>query len=275
MAALQGILVAAGKVAVAFSGGVDSTFLLSVACKALGKDNVLAVTATGPVYTQRERSFAQAFTRKLGVSHVLMPTWDLGRDGPYINVPDRCFGCKSELFGKLIKLAGERGFSTVVDGTNASDLGDYRPGLRALKLLGVRSPLLEAGLEKKEIRSLSREMGLPTWDRPAMACLASRFPYGASITEEALWQVERAEEFLLDRGFRQVRVRHYGDAARIEVAAGEIPRLVSESASVVSGLKALGYRYVTLDMEGYRMGSMNETLPADGSSQQIRQDRSV
>jgi len=275
MAALQGILAAAGKVAVAFSGGVDSAFLLSVACKALGKDNVLAVTATGPVYARRERSFARAFARQLGVSHVLMPTWDLGRDGPYINVPDRCFRCKSELFGELVRLAGGRGFNVVADGTNASDLGDYRPGLRALKLLGVRSPLLEAGLEKEEIRSLSREMGLPTWDRPAMACLASRFPYGAPITEEALRQVERAEEFLLDRDFRQVRVRHYGDVARIEVAAGEIPRLVSQSGSVVSGLKALGYRYVTLDLEGYRMGSMNETLPADGSSEQIEQDRSV
>ena len=275
VAALRGILAAVGKVAVAFSGGVDSTFLLAVASNTLGKGNVMAVTATGPVYAQRERSSAEAFTRELGVSHVLMPTWDLRKDGPYINAPDRCFRCKSELFGELVKLAGMRGFRVVVDGTNASDLGDYRPGLRALKLLGVRSPLLEAGLEKGEIRSLSREMGLPAWDRPAMACLASRFPYGAAITEEALRQVEGAEEFLLDRGFRHVRVRHHGDVARIEVSPGEIPRLVSESDSVVSGLKALGYRYVTLDLEGYRMGSMNETLPGGGLSQPIDQDRSV
>ena len=263
MARLRDILSALGKVTIAFSGGVDSMFLLSVACRTLGNENVLAVTATGPVYAQRERSFAQGFAHDLGLLHVLVPMWDLAKNGPYINHPDRCFECKTELFTKVIRLARGRGFLAVADGTNVSDLGDYRPGLRAIKELLVRSPLLDASLEKEEIRALSREMGLPMWDRPAMACLASRFPYGALITEEALEKVERAEELLQDRGFQQVRVRHHGDLARIEVVHDEMPRLLSEAGPVISELKSLSYRYVTMDLLGYRMGSMNEILPLE------------
>jgi len=258
MEALRRILSAAERVAVAFSGGVDSTFLLAVACETLGKGNVLAVTATGPVFPRRERLFAERFAAGLDVPHVLVPTWDIARDGPYVNAPDRCYRCKAALFEEMTKVARERGFRVVVEGTNASDLREHRPGLRALRELSVGSPLLEAGLEKEEVRSLSKDEGLPTWDRPSTACLATRLPYGALVREEALKQVELAEEFLLDSGYRQVRVRHHGDLARIEVAPEEIPRLVSEVAPVVERLKALGFRYVALDLQGYRTGSMDE-----------------
>ncbi len=272
MEALREILTRAEKVAIAFSGGVDSTFLLAVASETLGPTNVLAATATGPVYTQRERSFAEEFASKLGVAQVLIPTWDLAKkhNGAYVNAPDRCYWCKTELFEEVLKVAGDRGFSTVADGTNHSDAGDYRPGLRALKELSIRSPLLEAGLEKQDVRALSKEMGLPTWDRPAMACLSSRFPYGAAITEPALSQVERAEEHLMDMGYRQVRVRHHGELARIEVSPAEVSRLVADAESIVGALKDIGFSYVTMDLQGYRMGSMNETL----SPQEIKQENS-
>jgi uncharacterized protein len=249
-----------GRVAIAFSGGVDSTFLLAAACETLGKENILVITATGPVYARRERSFATDFTAKLGVAHVFVSTWNLEEKGPYLNEPHRCYSCKAELFKEALKVAREKGFSTVIEGTNASDVHDYRPGLKALKELGIRSPLMEAGLEKSEIRTLSKRMGLPTWDQPAMACLASRFPYGAEITPEVLRQVECAEEVLMDAGYRQVRVRHHGDVARIELAPADVVRLAANPGDVVAKLKALGFRYVTLDLQGYRTGAMNEAL---------------
>lgn len=250
-----------GRVAIAFSGGVDSTFLLAAAHDVLKGNNVLAVNAVSPVYPQRELTFAESFAAKLGVECVLLPTRELGDERFAVNHPDRCFHCKTELFGKLRAIATEKEFPVIADGTTASDLGDFRPGMKARELYGVRSPLLEAGMTKPEIRELSHQRGLPTWDKPAMACLASRFPYGTSITVEALRQIERAEDYLFARGFRQVRVRHHGPVARIEVMADEMPRLLEEAPSVVQHLKSLGYRYVTLDLQGYRTGSMNE----DGS----------
>ena len=258
---LHDILRTLGGVAIAYSGGVDSTFLLAVSRDVLEGDNVLAVIAVSPVYAQRELAFAQGFASDLGIPCMLLPTRELDDERFAVNHPDRCFHCKSELFSRLRAVATEKGLPAIADGTTASDMDDYRPGLQAKEIYDVRSPLLEAGMTKEEIRELSRQRGLPTWDKPAMACLASRFPYGAAITVEALRQIERAEEYLFAKGFRQVRVRHHGSVARIEVMADEMPRLLEEGPSIVQHLKTLGYRYVTLDLQGYRMGSMNQ----DGS----------
>ncbi|MDP6550047.1 MAG: ATP-dependent sacrificial sulfur transferase LarE [Dehalococcoidia bacterium] len=258
---LHRILAGMGRVAIAYSGGVDSTFLLAVAKDVLKVGDVLAVNAISPVYSQREQAFAQEFAAKLGVECISLSTRELGDERFAINRPDRCFHCKSELFGRLQDVASERKFPSIADGTTASDLDDFRPGMQARETYGVRSPLLEAGMAKEEIRVLSHEMGLPTWDKPAMACLASRFPYGTGITVQALRQIEKAEEYLFDRGYRQVRVRHHGPIARIEIMADEMVRLLEEAPAVVRRLKALGYRYVALDLQGYRTGSMNE----DGS----------
>jgi uncharacterized protein len=244
---------------VAFSGGVDSSLVLAIAKQEL-PERVLAVTAHSPVYAQRELEAAQRFAEQLGVAHEIIFTRELD-DPRYVhNPPNRCFHCKQELFSKLINLAQARGFAHVLDGTNASDIDDFRPGMRALREYHIQSPLLEVGLTKPEIRELSRLLRLPTAEKPAMACLASRMPYGSAITLEKLRQVERAEEFLFGLGLTQVRVRHYDKLARIEVPSDEMTKVFEHREEIVASLRELGFRYVTLDLMGYRSGSMNEAL---------------
>ncbi|MHB0913962.1 MAG: ATP-dependent sacrificial sulfur transferase LarE [Armatimonadota bacterium] len=240
---------------VAYSGGVDSTFLLAAAREAL--PDVLAVLAVSETYPASEVEEALAVARTLGVEPVVIRTEELANEAFAANDPNRCYYCKTELFTKLTAIAEGR---TVLHGANADDLSDYRPGQRAACELGARAPLQEAGLTKAEIRALSKEMGLPTWDKPALACLSSRFPYGTRITTEALTRVDKAEALLRGLGFAQVRVRDYEETARLEVEPHELPRLVEHRAAVVAGLTALGYTYVTADLEGYRTGSMNAVL---------------
>jgi len=258
---LRRILQEMGRLVIAFSGGVDSSYLLAAAGQDLDADRLLAVTATSEVYAERETTGAKALAQRLNVEHLLLETRELNDPRFAQNPVNRCFHCKHELFGALRKIAQERGFPHIADGTTYSDLGDHRPGMRALKDYGIRSPLLEAQLLKPEIRELSRVMGLSTWDKPAMSCLAARFPYGSVITADRLKRVDQAEEFLYSLGFTQVRVRHHEMIARIEVLPHEIPKLIGYRDEVAQRLKALGFRYVTIDLEGYRSGSMNEVLP--------------
>lgn len=246
---------------VAFSGGVDSSFLTAAAREALG-DRVLAVTGRSPSVPLRELAAAAEFAAQLGVRHRFVDTTEFADPTFAANPPDRCYHCKSILFRALQGIAEAEGLAVVLEGSNTDDLGDYRPGSRATKELGVRAPMVEAGLAKEEIRALSREMGLPTWSKPAMACLASRVPYGEDLTPERMRRIDRAEEALFDRGFVQVRVRDHGEVARIEVLPAEIPRLAEPAvrADLVAAIKDAGYLYVALDLEGYRTGAMNEGL---------------
>lgn len=250
-----------GSLAVAFSGGVDSTFLLKTAFDVLG-DRVVAVTARSSTYPEREFREAQEFARKLGVKHVVIDSEELEIKGYADNPANRCYYCKRELFGKVRKTAAQCGVRYVADGSNQDDLGDYRPGMKAVAELKVVSPLKDAGMTKEDIRLLSKELGLPTWNKPSFACLASRFPYGQKITREKLAMVDRAEQFLLDLGFRQIRVRHHGDLARIEVGADERPRFfdVKLMDRVYEEFRKIGFTYVALDLKGYRTGSMNEAI---------------
>ncbi len=262
---LQAILRQLGSALIAFSGGVDSTFLLRVAHDVLGPDKVAALTATSPTYPQSEFAESQALARAIGVRQVVVESNELEIPGFAQNDPRRCYWCKRELFSLCRQTARELGLAAVLDGSNRDDLGDYRPGREAACELAVRSPLLEADLGKAEIRELSRRLGLPTWQKQAFACLSSRFPYGTEITPERLQQVGRCEEFLQQSGLRSYRVRYHGEVARIEVAPEEIGRLLEESLrlAVVREFKAAGFTYIALDLEGYRTGSMNEVLPAD------------
>jgi len=259
---LKDIISGYRRVVVAFSGGVDSSLLLKCSVDVLGRENVLAATAVSETYPSSQLEEARNFAASIGVRHVELATEELSIPGFRNNPPDRCYHCKRELYLKLIELAEEEGCDAVFDGSNLDDEGDYRPGMKAIRELGVRSPLLEAGLTKSAIREISRRLGLGTWDKPALACLSSRFPYGQEITEEALEMVERAEEALRRMGFRQVRVRHYGRMARIEVDGDEIDRLLDATLRdrIVGELRKIGYVHVCADLQGYRTGSMNEVL---------------
>ena len=249
------------SVLVAFSGGVDSTFLLKMAADVL-KGKVLAVTALSETYPGREYEEACSLVKAMGVRHITVETSELNNPGFAGNPPDRCYYCKKELFSVLKGIAEQEGIAFVLDGTNADDTDDFRPGTKAAQELGVQSPLKEAGLTKKDIRILSKELGLSTWDKPSFACLSSRFPYGEPITVHGLDMVERAETFLRDKGFRQVRVRHHKLLARIEVEEEDIERICSRELRehITAEFKRIGYQYVAIDIQGYRTGSMNEVL---------------
>lgn len=258
---LQTRLKSYGKAVVAFSSGVDSTLLLFVAQEVLG-DNVVAVTTTSPLMPERERDEARSFCHEWGIRHIECPTHEMDNAEFRSNKPDRCYRCKHELFSTIIQTAKTLDIDTIIEGSNIDDLGDYRPGLAVLKEKGIKSPLCEARFSKQNVRDLSRELGLPTWNKQSFACLATRFPYGDVISEEKLALVDKAEQFLLDRGFSQVRVRLHGSLARIEIPKATFaefmdPVILSE---VDTAFKAWGFTYVTLDIAGYRSGSMNDVL---------------
>ena len=248
-----------GSVAVAFSGGVDSTFLLKAAHDVLG-DNAAAVTVCSCLFPERELSEAKAFCESEGIRHVLVKFDELSIKGFSQNPVNRCYLCKTELFTKMRKAAGGLGIKNIAEGSNVDDDGDYRPGLIAVKEQNIKSPLRYAGLNKSEIRSLSKRLGLSVWNKPSFACLASRFVYGEPITEEKLNMVGKAEQFLLDLNFTQVRVRIHGLAARIEIKPEEFTKMIEAAQQVCEYFKGLGFTYVSLDLGGYRTGSMNETL---------------
>lgn len=250
-----------GDVVIAYSGGVDSTFLIKVAKDVLG-DNVLGVLATSPTYPSREYDNAVETAGEIGVKIEIIKTKETDVKEFTENPADRCYYCKTELFTKIAETAKKRNFKNFIDGSNADDLKDYRPGMKALKELGIRSPLQEAGLTKNEIRELSKQLGLPTWDKPALACLSSRFPYGTPINPEKLRMVDTVENCLYDEGFRNVRARHNDNTVRIEVPPEEIGRFLDTETRerIVKKIKDTGYTYITLDLEGYRQGSMNEVL---------------
>lgn len=249
------------RVVVAFSGGVDSTFLARAAKDALG-DRALLVTADSETYPASELAEARRLAEHLGLRHVVVETRELDNPEYARNAPNRCFFCKEELFTKLSPIAEREGMARLVYGANMDDLGDHRPGMEAAKRMGVRAPLIEAGFWKAEIRELSRELGLPTWEKPSFACLSSRFQYGDPITPEKLRQVEAAEALLRSLGFRQFRVRHHDRLARLEIAQEEIGRLWEDGVgdAVASRLRELGYLHVTVDLQGFRSGSANEAL---------------
>ncbi|MDR1193418.1 MAG: ATP-dependent sacrificial sulfur transferase LarE [Peptococcaceae bacterium] len=270
--ALRAAIARLGSVAVAFSGGVDSTFLLKTAHDLLG-ERAIAVTARSCSFPVRELSEARAFCAGEGITHVICDSEELEIPGFATNPVNRCYLCKNELFEKIWAVARARDIEHVAEGSNMDDNGDFRPGLKAVAEQGVKSPLREAGLTKAEIRLLSKALGLPTWDKPSFACLASRFVYGENITTAKLRRVDQAEQLLLDLGFRQARVRIHGNIARIELEEAELARAAGPDCrqKIYPALKELGFAYVTLDLGGYRTGSMNETLTdADGAKAEGR-----
>ncbi len=250
-----------GSALVAFSGGVDSTLVLAVAKKVLG-DKVLAVTAESDSVPERELQTAQHLAETLGVKHRIIHTEEMSSPDYLKNPANRCYYCKSELYGKLSKVAAEHKLTSILNGINLDDLGDHRPGITAANEAGIISPLAELGFNKQAIRDLAREMDLPNWEKPALACLSSRIPYGQPVTTEKLSMIEQAEGALLAEGFRQVRVRHHGDMARIELPQEDIPGLLKNGLTekINLRLREIGFQYVTVDLEGYRSGSLNDVL---------------
>jgi len=268
---LEQIIENMGSVLIAYSGGVDSTFLLKVVKETIG-NNVLAVTAKSETYPEREYNQSKKIARRLKVKHLTITTKELLNHHFLANPTNRCYYCKKELLTKLKQIALDKGINYIADGTNYDDTGDFRPGMKAVKELDIRSPLREAGLTKREIRLLSHKMNLPTWNKPAFACLATRFPYDAPINQKKLKMVNKAEDYLYKLGFKQIRVRHHDSIARIEVSPKDIVSLVSPGIrkKIVKKLKGIGYRYVTLDIQGYRSGSMNEVLKKDESDKRVK-----
>ncbi len=256
------------KVVIGFSGGIDSTLLLKVAVETLGRDNVWAVTGDSESFLPEELDSCRKLINDIGLrpeNFMEIKTNELSDPDYRKNPIDRCFFCKSELFGRLNEIAGNVGTSYVLDGSNADDLNDWRPGRRAASELGVISPLADAGIDKQDIREMAKDLGLPNWDKPALACLSSRIPYGSEVTVEKLDQVAEAERFLRSLGFGQLRVRHHDKMARIELLPDEIPRIFENNlvSLVVGKLKSIGFKYVTIDLQGYRSGSMNEDIEMD------------
>jgi uncharacterized protein len=257
----------------AYSGGVDSSLLLKAASEALGP-RLIAITADSETYPPGELDAAQAFARSVGAQHRVIRTTELSTEEFARNPPDRCYFCKKELFGKLRKIADAEGMPFVLDGSNSDDLKDYRPGAKAATEFSVRSPLREAGFSKSEVRACARMLGLQVWDKPSLACLSSRVPYGTRITPEILQTIHSAEDRLRMLGLRQVRVRHHGDTARIEIDRSDFEHMLSEDTAqrIVAALKELGYTYICLDLEGYRTGSMNETLNTRDEGREMRDE---
>ncbi|MGH7506042.1 MAG: ATP-dependent sacrificial sulfur transferase LarE [Longimicrobiales bacterium] len=259
--ALMTVLRACGSACIGYSGGVDSVFLARAAVEALGRERVLAVTGLSEAVPGVQRDIARACAKRIGVTHVEIATDELSDPQYAANPRNRCYHCKTELWRKLTALASARGLEVVMDGSNADDAKDVRPGMTAARERGVRSPLLEAGLTKADIRSFSRGFELPTWDQPSAPCLSSRLPYGLAVTRERLAQIERAEDALRALGFREFRVRHHGDVARVEVTPAELPFAIGRAADIVAVVRQAGFPRVLLDVEGFRSGALNEPLP--------------
>ncbi|MCP4648480.1 MAG: ATP-dependent sacrificial sulfur transferase LarE [PVC group bacterium] len=255
---LKSMLASMQSILIAYSGGVDSAFLLKAASLVV-PDSIMAVTAESPTYPSGEKDNAKEIANNLGIRHILVKIDELANPDFVKNNKDRCYWCKKELFTKFLDIAKEENLKYVVEASNYDDTFDYRPGLKAVKELEIRSPLIDLKFTKDEIREVSKSLGLSTWSKPSMACLSSRFPYGTKITEEALNRIDKAEMFLRQEGFSQVRVRHYDDLARIEVPEEELPKLLQEQTrkKIIAEFKKFGYVYVTIDIEGYRSGSMN------------------